>query len=173
MAEEQENDDFDLIEGEEIITIKQYTQLQRPLAEITGATQDLVWAKNRGDMEFSCGIFNRHKEATTESDNPDNPDEPNTTKDPVAAYYETNGTADTPEKLEPDEDSIQGWTYIADYTVHPRTPISQDLMYYIHARINKNGEIEFAVFNNIVTSKVVNEKITLAEITGATQDLVW
>ena len=152
----EELDDFDNIEGVEMLTIKQYTQLQRPLAEVTGAEQSLVWQKLRGDTEFSCGVYNRHE-----------------TTDSVANYYQTNAEPDTPETLEADEKSIQGWVYVADYTIHDKSPGCAVFQYYIHARINANNEVEFAAFENVHETKQGNEKITLAEVTGAEQSLVW
>lgn len=56
---------------------------------------------------------------------------------------------------EPEEDpgkpDIQGWTYMADYTLHPLTPNHKGSMqYYIHGRIRYDNSIQFGVFNRVV-----------------------
>ena len=63
---------------------------------------------------------------------------------------------------------------MADYTIHKLSPGCEVFHYYIHARIREDYAIEFAAFEFIEdSSKITNEKITLAEITGAEQELVW
>lgn len=48
---------------------------------------------------------------------------------------------------DPQKPDIQGWTYIADYTIHPLTPThSGPLHYYIHARIRHDNRLEFGAF---------------------------
>ena len=46
-----------------------------------------------------------------------------------------------------DNPDIQGWTYIADYSIHPLTPThSGPHEYYIHARIRHDNRLQFGVF---------------------------
>ena len=44
---------------------------------------------------------------------------------------------------------IQGWTYVADYSVHPMTPRSIGNKYYIHAKISRAGKIRFGIFTSV------------------------
>lgn len=50
-----------------------------------------------------------------------------------------------------DADSVQGWTYVADYTFHPYYPITglRGKTRRLHARINKNNNLEFGFFSSI------------------------
>lgn len=55
------------------------------------------------------------------------------------------------ETAESDEEDLQGWTYLADYTIHPLTPYTTSGTagpFYIHARINKDNKLEFGVFTS-------------------------
>lgn len=143
-------------EDTDYLTIKQFTQFQRPLGEVTGAMQELVWQKIRGDQDFSLGIYNTH--ADTQA---------------VADYYSGWAEPDRQENLLPDDESIQGWTYVADYTIHSKSPAAECFKYFIHARINYKNEIEFAAFDFVDENETTNEVFNLAEITGSEQDLVW
>ncbi len=54
-----------------------------------------------------------------------------------------------PEQLDEAPD-IQGWTYIADYSLHPLTPNHErPLFYYLHARIRHDNRIEFGMFESV------------------------
>ncbi|MFI3244039.1 MAG: hypothetical protein R3Y56_07300 [Akkermansia sp.] len=49
------------------------------------------------------------------------------------------------------EDDLQGWTYVADYTIHPMTPYKTAGTggpFYIHARINDENKLEFGIFTS-------------------------
>ncbi len=49
-----------------------------------------------------------------------------------------------------EQPDIQGWTYIADYSLHPLTPNhSGPFRYYIHARIRWDNRLEFGVFESV------------------------
>ena len=128
MSEELE-EDFDNLEGITVPILREYSKFQRPLAEVTGPEQELVWQKIRGDMEFGGAIFNRFE-----------------SHDAVKEYYSVYADPDTPDDLDKDEKCIQGWTYVADYTIHSLSPGCEVFKYYIHARIRENYEIEFAAF---------------------------
>lgn len=157
MSEElEELEDFEAIEGTELPVIKEFHNFQRPLAEVTGSQQELVWQKIRGDQEFTIGIYNRFS---------------NTQE--VADYYYFNAEPDDPLLLEDDYYSNQGWIYVADYTIHSKSPGCEVFKYYIHARLNKNYELEFAAFDYIEESEVLNQELNLGEVTGAEQELVW
>jgi hypothetical protein len=54
--------------------------------------------------------------------------------------------------LKDDSESYVGWTYVADYKTHL---LSRNLgkCYYIHARINRENNLEFGIFDSIINSK--------------------
>lgn len=131
------------------------TTFNRNLAEVTGAQKELIWQKVRGDQYGCIGIKERYA----------------TDAELKARFID--GTNDTPSKLDDDSESVQGWTYVADYTIHPLSPACTDFLYHIHARINKNNELEFACFNNIYENEIFNSNFNLSEVTGASQELVW
>lgn len=144
-------------EGVDLIEIPIPYHFDRKLAEVTGAKQDLVWQKLNGDQDFGfapCNRFEDWEEVKTE-------------------FFSRSGRADTPSDLTDDTESIQGWTYVADYTFHQLSPGVTNYDWYIHARINKNGELEFGCFTSIIDNQFASDEIILAEVTGAKQDLVW
>lgn len=50
---------------------------------------------------------------------------------------------------EDDAGSIQGWTYVADYSVHPCTPNTRLTgRFYIHARIDSANRLQFGIFQS-------------------------
>lgn len=53
-----------------------------------------------------------------------------------------------------DTQSVQGWTYVADYSFHNYYPNNslRGTTRYLHARINKDNNLEFAFFNNRKTT---------------------
>lgn len=72
------------------------------------------------------------------------------------------------ESPDDDEQSIQGWTYVADYSVHrytPNTPLTGQ--FYIHARIDRDNRLQFGVFRAAAVSQSVR-KFPLAQIKNKT-----
>lgn len=53
--------------------------------------------------------------------------------------------------LKNDSDSYHGWTYVADYKTHPFSH-QKGATYYIHARVNKDNQLEFGIFEEIINS---------------------
>lgn len=145
------------LEGVDLVEIPVPYYFDRKLAEVTGAQQELVWQKLNGDQDFSFMPHNRF----------------NDWSDAKTEFFSRSGRADTPSDLLEDEESIQGWTYVADYTFHQLSPGISTYDWYIHARINKNGELEFACFEEVIDSQFSTDEIILSEVTGAEQELVW
>lgn len=145
------------LEGDELVEIPVPYQFERQLAEITGAEQELVWQKLNGDQDIGFKPFNRFEEWSEAKD----------------LFFSRGGGPDKPSDLQDDEESIQGWTYVADYTFHSLSPGISTFDWYIHARINKDGELEFGCFAEVIENENSNEKCILAEVTGAEQSLVW
>lgn len=144
-------------EGDELVEIRVPYQFERQLAEITGAEQELVWQKLNGDQDLGFKPFNRFEDWN----------------DAKTEFFSRMGRADAPSDLQDDEESIQGWTYVADYTFHQLSRGISTYDWYIHARINKDGELEFGCFSEVIENENSNEKVILAEVTGAEQSLVW
>lgn len=58
------------------------------------------------------------------------------------------------EPAEDEESDMQGWTYVADYSVHAATPDhTAPYRYYLHARIRKDNLVEFGAFDTIHKGK--------------------
>lgn len=62
---------------------------------------------------------------------------------------------------------IQGWTYIADYTMHPFTPGVRTFEYYLHGRITYRNTLEFAFFDHFVEKNTTNVDIAIADVSDS------
>ena len=131
------------------------TTFNRNLAEVTGGQKELIWQKVNGDQYGCLGVKQRFE----------------TDAELKEAFI--NAYPDEPLLLDDDTESVQGWTYVADYTIHPLSPACDEFLWYIHARINKYNELEFACFTKIHDEENSQSDFILSEVNGTSQDLVW
>ena len=131
------------------------TTFNRNLAEVTGSQKELIWQKVNGDQYGCLGVKQRFE----------------TDAELKEAFI--NAYPDEPLLLDDDSESVQGWTYVADYTIHPLSPACDEFLWYIHARINKYNELEFACFTKIQDAENSQSDFILSEVNGTSQDLVW
>lgn len=83
----------------------------------------------------------------------------------VAKWYLTyQPESETSPHLILSKPDIQGWTYIADYTMHPFTPGVSTFNYYLHGRITYRNTLEFAFFDHPVEKTTINSEIEIAEV---------
>ena len=142
--------------SEEVETEDEYTMLEVPsetafhrnLVEITGGDDRLIYSRLNGDQLGTLGVKQRFE-----------------SNDDIREFFK-DGYPDEEVLLDDDEESVQRWTYVADYTIHSLTPGCDQFEYFIHARINKNYELEFAAFTDIIDTVDNERKETyiLAEI---------
>lgn len=86
----------------------------------------------------------------------------------VAQWYLTykSESADNPH-LKLSKPDIQGWTYIADYSMHPDTPGVSTFMYYLHGRITYRNTLEFAFFTDTIKANTTNSEIEVADVSNS------
>lgn len=83
----------------------------------------------------------------------------------VARWYLTyQPESETSPHLTLSKPNIQGWTYIADYTMHHLTPGVSTFNYYLHGRITYRNTLEFAFFDHPVRANTTNSELEVAEV---------
>lgn len=117
-----------------------------------------------GDIHIVPGVFG------TFNDEEGNMDHEERRKWMRQCMPEKPGSQD--EEEDEDHSDIQGWTYIADYSVHSLTPThSGPFKYYIHARIKHDNRLQFGVFDSVYQGKS-KTRIPMASVRKANESVV-
>ncbi len=130
------------------IELQHQASLSHPLAHIEGEEGQsfLTQQLRHGDIYVNPSIF-----------------------DTFASNEERSAWIESYTQLEPEynENDKQGWTYIADYSMHPDTPYlpaDAPTNFFIYAKIDHENKLRFGIFSTHPEKKSTKTSIALARI---------